>query len=117
MTQRSDEEKKLLNEVLPNVAAQMRGPLSVLHASLQKMIQTDMPGTALLNQSYYQLLRLAGNLSMAELLDGEHYLRKRENGDIVVFCRELAEQVGLLAEEQGVTVQFFLCGAVLCDCL
>ena len=75
MTQRSDEEQKLLNEVLPNVAAQMRGPLSVLHASLQKMIQTDMPGTALLNQSYYQLLRLAGNLSMAELLDGEHYLR------------------------------------------
>lgn len=113
MTQRSDEEKKLLNEVLPNVAAQMRGPLSVLHASLQKMIQTDMPGTALLNQSYYQLLRLAGNLSMAELLDGEHYLRKRENGDIVVFCRELAEQVGLLAEEQGVTVQFS-CAAQSC---
>lgn len=113
MTQRSDEEKKLLNEVLPNVAAQMRGPLSVLHASLQKMIQTDMSGTALLNQSYYQLLRLAGNLSMAELLDGEHYLRKRENGDIVVFCRELAEQVGLLAEEQGVTVQFS-CAAQSC---
>ena len=91
----------------------MRGPLSVLHASLQKMIQTDMPGTALLNQSYYQLLRLAGNLSMAELLDGEHYLRKRENGDIVVFCRELAEQVGLLAEEQDVTVQFS-CAAQSC---
>ena len=50
---------------------------------------------------------------MAELLDGEHYLRKRENGDIVVFCRELAEQVGLLAEEQGVTVQFS-CAAQSC---
>ena len=113
MAQRSDEEKKLLNEVLPNVAAQMRGPLSVLHASLQKMIQTDMPGTALLNQSYYQLLRLAGNLSMAELLGGEHYLRKRENGDIVAFCRELTEQVVPLAKGQGVTVQFS-CAAQSC---
>ena len=106
MAKRSEEEKKLLNEVLPNVAAQMRAPLSVLHAGLQKLLQEDAPGAAQLNQSYYQLLRLAGNLSAAELLDGEPYLSERSNGDIVALCSDLSSRLTLLAKEEGIRFSF-----------
>lgn len=106
VAKRSEEEKKLLNEVLPNVAAQMRAPLSVLHAGLQKLLQEDAPGAAQLNQSYYQLLRLAGNLSAAELLDGEPYLSERSNGDIVALCSDLSSRLTLLAKEEGIRFSF-----------
>lgn len=106
VAKRSEEEKKLLNEVLPNVAAQMRAPLSVLHAGLQKLLQDDAPGAAQLNQSYYQLLRLAGNLSAAELLDGEPYLSERSNGDIVALCSDLSSRLTLLAKEEGIRFSF-----------
>lgn len=106
MAKRSEEEKKLLNEVLPNVAAQMRAPLSVLHAGLQKLLLEDVPGAAQLNQSYYQLLRLAGNLSAAELLDGEPYLSERRNGDIVALCSDLSSRLTLLAEKEGIRFSF-----------
>lgn len=106
MAKRDDEEKKLLNEVLPNVAAQMRGPLSVLHASVQKLIRKNAPGVAQLNQSYHQLLRLAGNLSAAEMLAEEPYLYEQKNGDIVAFCRALSQQLQQLAEGQGIAFSF-----------
>ena len=106
MAGRSEEEKKLLNEVLPNVAAQMRGPHSVLHASLQKLIREDAPGVDLLNQSYHRLLRLAGNLSAAELLDQEAYLQEQSNGDIVALCTHLSERLHPLVEAEGLQYHF-----------
>lgn len=106
MAERSEEEKKLLNEVLPNVAAQMRGPLSVLHACLQKMIREDAPGVELLNQSYHRLLRLAGNLSAAELLDQEAYLQEQSNGDIIALCARLSERLRPLVEAEGLHYHF-----------
>ena len=106
MAERGDEEKKLLNEVLPNVAAQMRTPLSVLHASLRKMIRQGAPGADALNQSYHQLLRLAGNLSAAEMLDGKPRVYEEKNGDIVAFCRALFRRLQPLAEGQGIAFSF-----------
>lgn len=95
-----------LNEFLPNVAAQMRGPLGILHASLQKMMREDIPGTAQINQSYYQLLRLAGNLSAAEMLTDELCASHICNGDIVRFCAQLCKNIVPFAEKKGIKVSF-----------
>lgn len=101
-----NEEEKLLNEVLPNVAAQMRGPLSILHASLQKLVREGAPGTDLLNQSYHRLLRLAGNLSAAELLDGKAALREQRNEDVVALCARLSDRLRPLVEGEGLEYRF-----------
>ncbi len=101
-----NEEEKLLNEVLPNVAAQMRGPLSILYVSLQKLVREGAPGTDLLNQSYHRLLRLAGNLSAAELLDGKAALREQRNEDIAALCARLSDRLCPLVEEEGLEFRF-----------
>lgn len=106
VAKRSDDEKKLLDEVLPNVAAQMRAPLSILHASLQKMIGDSTPLAAQLNQSYHQLLRLAANLSAAEWLADGDCFAELQNGDLVAFCRALSERIAPLAAAQQITWNF-----------
>lgn len=106
VTKWSDDEKRLLNEVLPNVAAQMRSPLGVLYVCMQKLVPPDAPGSAQMRQSYYQLLRLAGNLSAAELLSRSARLREQCNDDIVALCRGLVSQVQPLAQEKGIALSF-----------
>ena len=102
VTNRSDEEKKLLDEVLPNVAAQMRAPLSVMYACMRKLVASDAPGSDLMNRSYYQLLRLAANLSAAEWLENGIYGADLRNGDIAAFCAGLSERIAPLAAEKGI---------------
>lgn len=106
VAKRSETEKKILNEVLPSVATQMRGPLSVLHASLEKLLRQDAPGVAQLNQSYHQLLRLAGNLSAVEILNKETWKLDMANCDLVVFCRKFSERLKSLAEDRGIAFRF-----------
>lgn len=106
VAKQNEEEKILLNAVLSNVAAQMRGPLSVLHTSAQKLLRQEIPGAAQLNQSYYQLVRLAGNLSAAEVLASGSMRAVCMNGDIVDFCRTLMERLEPLAAKKKVQVVF-----------
>ena len=106
MVEHSREEKQLLNEVLPNVASQMRAPLSVLYAGMRKLMQEDAPEAELLNQSYYRLLHIVSNLSAAELIDEGRYLCDRSNGDIVELCRQLSRRLEPLMESCGLRYHF-----------
>lgn len=101
-----DEGKELLHAVLPNVAAQMRAPLSILHANIQKVARDDPERAAQLSHSYYQLLRLAGNLSAAELMSGKAYITDLRNSDVVALCKKLVDRIEPLARAQGIGVQF-----------
>ena len=101
VAERNEQETRLLNEVLPNIAAQMRAPLSILYAAQQDMISQNAPNAALLNRSYYQMMRLAGNLSAADLLNEDSYLRDESNEDIVAFCARLGERIRPLLEAEG----------------
>lgn len=103
---KSEKEKNLLHAILPNVAAQIRAPLSTLYSTIQKVAKDNPEYAAQLNHSYYQLLRLAGNLSAAELITGESYITDFRNGDMVSLCRRMVERVAPLAQEQGTTVEF-----------
>ena len=84
-------DRNQLEALLPNIAAQMRCALSNLHLAAAQLVPAaqreqdpDLDArAALLDQSYYQLLRLAGNLSAAAMLQSDAPL-SLQDGDIVV---------------------------------
>ena len=57
----SDEEKRILANILPGVAAALRSPLNNLHMAAQRLTQGqkgDSAESAIMRQSYYRMLRL-----------------------------------------------------------
>lgn len=104
---------KELEALLPNIAAQMRGALSNLHLAAAQLVPASQreqdpeldARAAVLDQSYYQLLRLAGNLSAAAMLQSDGLLPVQD-GDIVEIISSVCEQAASLAELAGVTLSF-----------
>lgn len=106
MTEKRD--TKLLAQVLPNVASQMRLSMGNLHTALRRTTPADSRDSqevAIIQQSYYRMLRLATNLSAAPMLL-ETDLFPTENVDLPVWLGGLFRQAQPLAEEIGLTVQF-----------
>ena len=72
MAEFSLEEKQILGSVLPNIAEAMRLPLNNLHMAVQRLAAPELQGTAesaIMQQSYYRMLRMVSNLTMGpELL-------------------------------------------------
>lgn len=105
----SDSEKQLLANVLPGVAAVLRPSLNAMHTAAQLLMTRnemgDSPESAIMRQSYYRLLRLVGNLDMAqELLSDTPFLTRNE--ELTVLLDELCRQADSIARECGVTVSF-----------
>ena len=105
------EQERLLNEILPNVASQLRGPLGNMHVAIQRMTPQDGAdekterNMAILAQSYYRTMRLVNNLSAAPmLLDTTPFLTA--NVELVAWLKGLVAQAQPLAEEAGVEVRF-----------
>ncbi len=109
MDEKRDE--KLLNEILPNVASQLRGSLGNIHVAMQHLAPTGEEGTpgerdlAIINQSYYRLLRVVNNLSAAPmLLQSEPFAL--QNVELVEWLENLCRQAQPLAEEAGLELTF-----------
>ncbi len=106
-----EEEIRLLGEVLPNVAAQLRGAMGNLYAAMQSAAPEMGKNPALIRdgeimqQSYYQMLRLVNNLSSASMLLEEGALPTR-NMEIVEWLENICRQAQPLAEEVGVDLLF-----------
>ncbi len=104
-------EEKLLNEILPNVAAQLRGSLGNIHVAMQHLAPTGEEGTpgerdlAIINQSYYRLLRVVNNLSAAPMLL-ESELFALQNVELIEWLENLCRQAQPLAEEAGLELTF-----------
>ena len=102
-----DDNRELLCKVMPNLASQFRGPLGNVYSAIRRLIEQPAADRekrdkdlSMLYQSYYQMLRLVGNLSEAPtLLDEKPYAV--ENGDIVLYLRLLCHRVETLAEMCG----------------
>ncbi len=106
-----EEEMRLLGEVLPNVAAQLRGAMGNLYAAMQSAAPEMGKNSALvrereiMQQSYYRMLRLVNNLSSASMLLEEDALTT-QNMDVVEWLGDICRQAQPLAEEVGIQVIF-----------
>lgn len=104
----TQEERCLLNSVLPNLATALRTPLNNLHLAAERMASRSAPTgeeDAIARQSYYRLLRLVNNLSMAPELASDTPFQTR-NLELVVWLDELCRQMASIACEIGVTLNF-----------
>ena len=104
---------KDLAALLPNIAAQARGALSSLRLAAAQLAPAEAREqdpeldhqAALLDQSYYRLLRLVNNLSLAACMDGERPLRLQDR-DLVELIGEQCERAAGLAELMGLQFKF-----------
>ena len=95
------QEIQLLTQVLPNVAAQLRGALANMHAALSA---GDSPDACILRQSYYRLLRTVTNLTDAVMLTEDAPLPKQDT-DLPAFFDDLCRQAQSPLESRGLTLQ------------
>jgi len=115
MKEKNMNNDQLLGQVLSNVAAQLRGALGNIQGALENIVPPQAreenraldENTAILYQSYYRMLRLAGNLSDAAQL-GKHELLPLRNGDIVALVRDLCRQAEGVAALKNQKI-LFLC--------
>lgn len=99
-----ESEQNELAKLFPNIAVQMRGALGNLHLAAAQLApeaareqdpELDQRA-ALLDQSYYQLLRLVNSLSMAACLTNDEPLSLQDR-DIVALIGDRCEQAAALA--------------------
>lgn len=106
-------EQNQLASLFPSVAAQLRGALSNLHLAAAQLAPADArekdpaldAKAALMDQSYYQVLRLINSLSSAECLldDRPPALQDR---DLVDLVGELCEKAAALAPLRDLELRF-----------
>lgn len=104
---------RLLAELFPHIASQLRMALSNLHLASTSLVpareRESDPAldarAAVLDQSYYQLLRLVSNLTAAMSL-AETSPLPLQNQDIVEIIRSQCETVSSLAGLLGLELRF-----------
>lgn len=108
-----DSENELLAALFPNLATQLRTALSNVHLAAAQLApaaareQDPMldARAALLDQSYYQLLRLVNNLTAAALLSREEPLPLQDL-DVVELVNGICEENASLAHLLGLDLRF-----------
>lgn len=113
MKEYSEEELRLLTEVLPNVAQELRGAMANVYAAANRLAPMEArekdaavdKNAAIFTQSYYRMYRVIGNLTDAAKLaeTGKFAL---SNDDIVGVVRGVCEKAEALFEAEGVTLSF-----------
>lgn len=102
-----------LSQLFPSIAAQMRSVLSNVHFAAAAIAPPEAreedpeldAKAAVMDQSYYQLLRLINNLTVAAGLESEQKLEAK-NQDVVALVRDVCEQCASLAEMMGLKFSF-----------
>ena len=102
-----------LSSLFPNIAAQLRSALGNLHlaatqiapAAARELDPALDAKAALLDQSYYQLLRLVNNLTAASYL-GQTAPPPMSDRDLVETAQSVCDTVSSLAELLGLQLEF-----------
>ena len=109
----TEEELKLLTEVLPNVAQELRGAMANVYAAANRLAPMHAreadeavdKNAAIFTQSYYRMYRVVGNLTdAAKLADTAPF--KLGNDDIVGVVRGTCEKAEPLFDAEGVALTF-----------
>ena len=113
MREYSKEELRLLTEVLPNVAQELRGAMTNVYIAANRLAPPEAresdpsvdENAAFFLQSYYRMYRVVGNLTdAAKLAESGRFLLT--NDDIVGTVREVCEKAEPLFRMKGVTLDF-----------
>ena len=99
--------------LLPNIANQMRSLLSNLYLAASQVIPPEQreqdpaldAKAAILEQSFFRLLRLVNSMSAAEYLSDSQTLSLRD-ADLVKLVSEVCESSADLAEQLGIQLKF-----------
>lgn len=102
-----------LAALLPNIANQMRGLLSNLYLAASQAIPAERreadpaldAKAAILDQSFYRLLRLVNSLSAAEYFEEDSPLALRDS-DLVRLVSDVCENSADLSELLGIRLSF-----------
>ena len=102
-----------LAKLFPNIAAQLRSSLGTLHLAASQLVTAEQreadpvldAKAAVLDQSYYQMLRLVNNLNQTALLRSEKPLHLRDT-ELVSLLNGLCGRAESLAAEIGLTLEF-----------
>ena len=108
-----EQDEKRLASLFPDVATQLRAALSNLHLAAAQLAPAEARETdpaldqkaALLDQSYYRLLRLVNSLSSAAWLADSAPLPLQDR-DIVALVSGICEKAGDLAPLLGLELRF-----------
>lgn len=108
-----DLDRDQLASLFPHIAAQMRGMLSNLYLSANQLTSAEArkkdpkvdAAASVMDQSYYQLLRMMTSLSSAEYLVTEQPFQLRDH-DLVELVRSACEASSDLAEGMGLRLHF-----------
>lgn len=103
----------LLSRVLPNLSVQMRTALSGMYLAVETMIPEEArdfdpaldQSRAVLDQNYYRMLRLTGNLSAVAELQ-RPVTEPQEDRDIVAEAAQVCQETESLAGLLGLTLRF-----------
>jgi len=106
-------EQNQLASLFPSVAAQMRSALSNLQLAAGQLVSAEAREAdpdldrraARLDQSYYQLLRLVNNLSLAAHLTDDRPLPLQDK-ELVDFIGEQCEEAAAMAPLLGLELRF-----------
>ena len=107
------ENMELLARMLPTLSAQLRYALSSIHLASASLAPAEAreqdaaldARAAMLDQNYYQLLRLAGNLSAAACLGMPETFQLQDH-DVAALLRDICDRSRQLAELIGVKLVF-----------
>lgn len=109
----NEDELKLLTQVLPNVAMQLRGAMANVYAAANRLAPPDArdadsaldKNAAVFSQSYYQMYRVIGNLNDAAML-AETAPFTLYNDDVIGIFRSVCEKCQDLFAQKGVALTF-----------
>lgn len=113
MDEKDQERLRLLLELFPNAAAQLRGALGNIEFAVSRLVPPEARdfdremdrNAALLYQSYYRLLRLVNNFSDAPYLLDDKPLELVDR-DLAVLVGELCRKAEAMAELRGLHLTF-----------
>ena len=120
MNQDNRDDLRLLAEALPAVSAQIRSSLASFYSAFERIATPERREadpdldhqSALLQQSYFRLLRLSNNLTNASRLAGDVPL-PMQTLDLTALAQAIYRECLPLAETMGLQLQFHADGAPL----
>lgn len=113
MDEKDQERLRLLLELFPNAAAQLRGALGNIEFAVSRIVPPEARdfnremdrNAALLYQSYYRLLRLVNNFSDAPFLLDNKPLDLVDR-DLTVLVGDVCRKAEAMAELRGLYLEF-----------